>query len=120
MKSARLEEGVLYHDCFRGIMNYGDAVEKHKPLVGMRVLDCGKDAMDILLSVDILIYVISGSPWQQNMIYPPWIKEKNVYIINNFSNKITSIKKSALYLISSLFLFSFAKSTISFIFSINL
>ena len=94
MKSARLEEGVLYHDCFRGIMNYGDAVEKHKPPVGLRVLDCGKDAMDILLSVDILIYVISGSPWQQNMIYPPWIKEKNVYIINNFSNKITSIKKA--------------------------
>ena len=44
--------------------------------------------------MDILIYVISGSPWQQNMIYPPWIKEKNVYIINNFSNKITSIKKA--------------------------
>ena len=94
MKSARLEEGVLYHDSFRGIMNYGDAIEKHRPPVGLRVIDCGKEAMDILLSVDIIIYVISGRPWQQVMIYPPWIKEKNVYIINNFSNKITSIKKA--------------------------
>lgn len=94
LKGAKIKEGILYHDGFRGIMNYGDAIEQFEPPVGLIILDCGKDALEVMLNVDIIIYVTSGAPWQQSMIYPPWIKENNVYILNNFSNKLTSIRKA--------------------------
>ena len=94
LKGAKLKEGILYHDSFRGIMNYGDTVEQIEPPSGLMILDCGKDALELMLNVDIIIYVTSGAPWQQSMIYPPWIKENNVYILNNFSNKLTSIRKA--------------------------
>ena len=37
------------------------------------------------------MYVVGGAPWQQVEDYPEWISNKNVYVLNSFSDKITSI-----------------------------
>lgn len=94
LKGARIKEGVLYHDGFRGLMNYGKAVEHYSPPNGLQVLDCGIDIGDALLEADIIIFVTSGAPWQANGKLPEWLQQNNVYVINNFSNKISTIKEA--------------------------
>lgn len=89
-KNAKLQKGVLYHDSFQGILEYGEAVEQHKAPDGLYIYDCGTNN-EIPIGTDIILFVTSGAPWQQTEEYPAWIKDENVFIINNFSDRITSI-----------------------------
>jgi len=88
LKGARIKESVLYHKDFRGLLNYGEAVEHYTPPNGLYILDCGTD-IDIPTDVDLIIYVIGSAPWNMRL-YPKWIEDQEVLIINNFSDKITS------------------------------
>ncbi len=89
-KNAKLHKGVLYHEGFQGIPEYGEAVEQHRAPDGLYIYDCGTN-YNLPLEIDIIIYVTGGAPWQQDCNYPDWISNKGVYIISNFSDKITSI-----------------------------
>ena len=90
LKNAKLNKGVLYHTCFQGILEYGEGVEHYKAPEGLYIYDCGS-GKEIPLGTDIIIYVVGGAPWQQVDEYPSWIADENVYIINNFSDKVTAI-----------------------------
>ncbi len=89
LKGAKLEGSVLYHKSFRGILNYGKAVKQYAPPNGLYVLDCGTN-IDIPEDVDLIIYVVGSALWNQAS-YPSWIKEKDVIIINNFSDRISAM-----------------------------
>lgn len=89
LKGSRVKEGVLYHDNFCGIVNYGDAVEHYTPPTGLYVYDCGINE-DHLEDVDIIFFVTTTSPWKKPK-YPSWIQDKSVYVISNFSNKLSSV-----------------------------
>ncbi|MBR5635561.1 MAG: protein kinase [Pseudobutyrivibrio sp.] len=92
LKNARLHKGVLYHEHFRGIMEYGAAVEKHNPPEGLYVIDCGCNK-EIPIGTDIIIYVIGGASWQLNMDdLPEWIKDDGVYVVVNFANRFSCVQ----------------------------
>lgn len=86
----RIKDGVLYHKSFRGIINYGDAVAKQNPPEGLEIVDCGTD-LNLALEQDYILYIMNASPWKKRD-YPPWIKERGVSVISNFTGKLTAIK----------------------------
>ncbi len=90
LKDAKIKEGILYHDSFRGILNYGDAIEHPKPPIGLIIIDCGCDE-NLAIEADITIYVNAPAPWKA---YNPktWLQDKKVYIINNFADKLSCLK----------------------------
>ncbi|SEA47235.1 serine/threonine protein kinase [Pseudobutyrivibrio sp. ACV-2] len=90
LKNAKLRKGVLYHDSFQGILEYGETVEHYKAPDGLYIYDCGS-SKEIPLGTDIILYVVGGAPWQQVDEYPAWITDENVYVINNFSDRVTAI-----------------------------
>ena len=87
---ARVKEGVLYHKSFKGIINYGDAVERKNPPEGLIIIDCGTD-LELALEQDYILYITNSSPWKKRD-YPKWIKEREVFVIAIFSGKLTAIK----------------------------
>lgn len=90
LKNTRLQQGILYHDNFKGLFKYGEAVEKQNPPNGLYVIDCGT-SKDIPVGTDIVIYVTGGAPWQQENEMPEWIKDDSVYVVANFSDKRFSV-----------------------------
>ncbi len=92
LRGFRLKEGVLYHESFKGLMNYGKAVKQYKPPIGIEIIDCGANIKDLYYDADIILYITSGTPWKKKIMYPHWIKDENVYIINNFAGRISTIK----------------------------
>ncbi|MCR5581196.1 MAG: protein kinase [Pseudobutyrivibrio sp.] len=84
-----VKEGVLYHDSFRGILNYGDAVKSYSPPDGLYILDCGTNDMHIK-DAWLVLYVTTSSPFKNHHL-PKWVKDSSVYIISNFSNKLGTI-----------------------------
>ncbi len=90
LKNTKLQKGVLYHENFRGLFEYGEAVENQNPPIGLKVIDCGTNK-SIPIGTDVVIYVTSGVPWQQHEEVPEWISNDSVYVISNFSDKISSV-----------------------------
>ncbi len=91
LKNARLQKGVLYHESFKGILNYGENIEHYDPPSGLYIFDCGVNR-NIPRDIDVVIYITSGALWQQSSGYPAWIKDDGVYIINNFSDRISCLR----------------------------
>ena len=91
LRNARLQKGVLYHENFMGILEFGETIEKQSPPDGLYVLDCGTNKK-VPVEADIIIYVTSGAPWQQDDEMPDWIDDDRVYVISNFSNRLESIR----------------------------
>ena len=89
LKGNRIKEGVLYHNDFAAIMDYGPAVEKYKPPEGIQILDMGET--DRMPDADLTVFVASASPWKEYN-FPNWIKDKRVIVINNLSNKLSTIE----------------------------
>ncbi|MCR4831523.1 MAG: protein kinase [Pseudobutyrivibrio sp.] len=89
LKSARIKDGVLYHKDFKGLINYGEAVETNTPPTGLNVIDCGID-YELASEGDVIVIVMNPSPWHNNN-YPTWIKNKSVHIIGNLSSKMPCI-----------------------------
>ena len=90
LKNARLKKGVLYHENFRGIFEYGDAVETQNPPDGLYVFDCGINR-SMPLGTDIILYVVGGAPWQHDTEAPEWINNDNVYVVANFTDRFAGI-----------------------------
>ncbi|SDB45730.1 serine/threonine protein kinase [Pseudobutyrivibrio sp. YE44] len=88
LKNTNLKNGVLYHEDFMAIMEYGEAVEQQIPPMGLYIMDCGTNT-ELPFDTDIVLYVTSGMAWQQPEEYPNWINQNGVYIINNFSDRIS-------------------------------
>ncbi len=89
LKGNRIKEGVLYHNDFAAIMDYGPAVEKYKPPEGIQIMDMG--LTDKMPDADLTVFVVSASPWKEYKL-PNWIKDKRVIVINNLSNKLSTIE----------------------------
>ena len=90
LEDAVIKEGILYHKKFKGIINYGDAVEPHIPPNGLKIIDCGTN-IDKATDCDVIIMVINLSPWK-NQNLPTWINDKSIYILGNLSSKLDCIK----------------------------
>ena len=90
LDGAKIKDGILYHDNFRGILNYGEAVETQKPPKGVYLIDCGVD-MEAALDCDKIILIAGGAPWQKQC-FPEWIGDKTVTIIGNMAGKLNMIK----------------------------
>ena len=82
--------GVLYHEGFRGIPEYGENVEHFRPPDGLYIYDCGTN-INVPVDTDLIIYVMGGAPWQMAEDYPEWIKNESVYVVTNFSDRLTSV-----------------------------
>ena len=89
LKNARIKDGVLYHKDFKGIINYGEAIETYTPPTGLHVIDCGTD-YEIAAEGDVIVIITNPSPWHKNN-YPTWIKNKAVHIIGNLSSRMSCI-----------------------------
>ena len=90
LEAAKVKEGVLYHEYFKGILNYGEAIKKYTPPKGVHITDCGTN-VDKAMDSDIVIFITSMSPMKKHD-FPGWIKSDSVYIICNFSSRLESIK----------------------------
>ena len=90
LKNARLQKGVLYHDYFKGLFEYGEAVEEQNPPNGLYIIDYGTNK-NLPIGIDLVIYVTGGAPWQQDEEMPEWINDECVYVVANFSDKLSSI-----------------------------
>ncbi|QFJ54104.1 serine/threonine protein kinase [Pseudobutyrivibrio xylanivorans] len=90
LKNTKLDRGVLYHEGFRGIPEYGENVEHFRPPDGLYIYDCGTN-INVPVDTDLIIYVMGGAPWQMAEDYPEWIKNENVYVVTNFSDRLTSV-----------------------------
>ena len=60
------KDGVIYHDSFRGTMEFGPAIANEKTPCGLQVLDCGID-ISAAKKADMCIYVGSSRPWKSNV-----------------------------------------------------
>lgn len=87
MENTRIKQGVLYHDSFAGVMEYGPAIEKNEIPPFIEVQDCGILHEQSLLA-DRIIVVVSCSPWKNQIDYPAWISQENVIIVSNFSTRL--------------------------------
>lgn len=81
-----VKDNIIYHDNFYGLIEYGEAVEPQSSPNGLYIIDAGTDRFEAELS-DLVIYVISGCPWQLQAEFPPFVKEDNCIIIMNFGNR---------------------------------
>lgn len=87
----QLRKGVLYHDGFKGIMEYGPCIEQDTPPKGNYINDYG--FVTNKPDDDIVVYIINQCPWKEKAI-PEWVGDKNVYLISNFGSKIMAYKYS--------------------------
>jgi serine/threonine-protein kinase len=85
----RINEGVLYHGDFRGILNYGEAIEVSKPPKGLYIHDCGTDS-ELATNCDVVLYILSTNPWHKREL-PSWVRSQSVYLISNFSSKLKAM-----------------------------
>ncbi|SFH83190.1 Protein kinase domain-containing protein [Pseudobutyrivibrio sp. OR37] len=90
LSGTKIKDGILYHDYFKGILNYGDAVEKYMPPIGLYIVDCGID-LNQAINSDLIIMITGTAPWQR-VRYPKWIRDKSVLLVANMSTKIASIR----------------------------
>ena len=90
LKEATIKDGVLYHKSFKGILNYGDAVEQYTPPMGLEILDCGNN-LDLAIEGDLIFLVTSGTPWKKQ-VFPNWINLNHIFVITNFADKLTAIR----------------------------
>ena len=90
LKGARIKDGVLYHKNFKGIINYGEAIENYMPPKGHCIIDCETD-LELAKEGDMIVIVTSTSPWHKRE-FPTWISNENVHIIGNMSSKLDCIK----------------------------
>ncbi|MCF0129994.1 MAG: serine/threonine protein kinase [Pseudobutyrivibrio sp.] len=88
--TTNIKRGVLYHENFRGLMNYGEAVEKIMPPEGVIVEDCGTNLSNV--DADIILCVANGSFWKQPGECPDFVKEDNCFVIGNFSNRLDAFR----------------------------
>ena len=58
----REKDGIIYHNDFAGILDYGPAVMEPTPPNGIKVVDCGSDWSGARAS-DFYLYVCSSRPW---------------------------------------------------------
>ncbi len=61
------KDNIIYHDCFKGVRQSGDAVIETIPPKGLYVIDCGTD-VSCAKSADAIIYVISSRSYKSNEI----------------------------------------------------
>lgn len=72
----REKDGIIYHRWFRGLVDYGPAIEpQHKQTTkGIYVSDCGTDFSRAADS-DALIYVVGSRPWQNRCLIEEFATE---------------------------------------------
>jgi serine/threonine-protein kinase len=90
LNHTRLKDGILYHEDFKGILNYDEAIEISKPPRGLFIKDCGTN-IEKAVDSDFIIFVTSLCPWQ-SPVYPSWISSESVYVLSNISTKLATIK----------------------------
>lgn len=89
LKSCKIKEGVLYHDHFMAVMDYGPAVEHFTPPDGIFILDCGNSQEPGL--ADMVIYVTTQCTWNVGYVNPSWIMDKSVVVVSNLSSKLSTL-----------------------------
>lgn len=76
----------IYHDNFYGYLEYGPAVISESQPDDLVIIDSGIDDAEVL-GADVIIYVASGSLWQQEKTYPSFAYEDNCVVLCNFPTK---------------------------------
>ena len=90
LDGAKLKDGILYHKNFKGILNYGAAIEKITPPIGLYIVDCGTD-YNLAMNCDRVIFVTGDAPWL-SVHYPEWIRDNSVYVVGNMASRLACIK----------------------------
>lgn len=65
------KDGVIYHDNFYAVADYGPCIEEQTPPLGIQVMDCGTQA-ELAAEADGILYVFSGIPWKAPDSLPAW------------------------------------------------
>lgn len=77
---------VIYHENFYGFLEYGPAVIGDNPPDELMVVDAGTNDFEVS-GADVVIYVGSGSLWQQERELPSFAYENNCIVMCNFPTK---------------------------------
>ena len=81
-KSFNERDNIIYHDCFKGIRQVGEAVEdKYSPPKGLIVGDVGTN-VSLAMRFDAIVYVISSRIYKSNEIDDIASNPNTVVIIN--------------------------------------
>lgn len=74
------KDGVIYHDNFYAVANYGPCIEAKKPPKGTQIQDCGTEA-EMASQADGIIYVCSGTPWKTAERLPAWTEDDRCILV---------------------------------------
>ncbi len=81
-KSFNERDNIIYHDCFKGIRQVGEAVEdKYSPPKGLIIGDVGTN-VSLAMRFDAIVYVISSRIYKSNEIDDIASNPNTVVIIN--------------------------------------
>lgn len=76
----REKDGIIYHKWFRGMADYGPAVEPQQIPGDICVSDCGTDFAKAS-DADIIIYVVGSRPWHSRQLMKEYIRQGTVIMV---------------------------------------
>ncbi|MCR5416046.1 MAG: serine/threonine protein kinase [Pseudobutyrivibrio sp.] len=106
LKNIKIKKGVLYHESFNALMDYGPAVESYDSPFGIYILDYGYTNQ--MPDADLVIMVVGDKPWQSKAL-PEWIIDKRVIILGNHIDRINAIQMAKRYR-KKVFIYPYEKS----------
>lgn len=74
------KDGIIYHKWFRGLIDYGPAVQPESLPEGICVSDCGTDFSKAADS-GMLIYMVGSRPWQSRQLMGEYLTDSSVLIV---------------------------------------
>lgn len=80
------KDGIIYHNHFAGILDYGPAVSVTTPPDGIRVVDCGTDWDKARVS-DFILYVCTSRPWKEMDLDMEKAMNPRCYVLMNPGSK---------------------------------
>ena len=80
------KDGIIYHNHFAGILDYGPAIPVTTPPCGIRVVDCGTDWSKARES-DFYLYVCTSRPWLDMGLDTKKAMSTHCHVIVNPGNK---------------------------------
>lgn len=81
----REKDGIIYHRWFRGMADYGPAVEPQHTPEGICVSDCGTD-FTLAEDADVIIYLTGSRPWHSRMLMQEYLQKDSGILMITPSN----------------------------------
>lgn len=74
------KDGIIYHQWFTGIVDYGPTVEPQQTPAGICVTDAGTDFSNAS-GADVIVYVVGSRPWQSRQLMKEYISKDSCILM---------------------------------------